>query len=302
MARILVMGAGAVGGYFGACLARRAHDVSFVARGANLEALSRDGLRITGAMGDFAIPHVDATDDPGRARPADLILLCVKNYDLEEASAAVAGLGATYLTLQNGVDAPIRAREILGPDVLAGSTGIVSDLPEPGHVHVVSDYAWIRFGEIDGGGVTDRVRTVGRWLDADGIEAVPVDDARIALWEKMALMCGMAGLTTLHRRPMGEILMNPDLRWAFTEILGECEAVARAGGVPLAEGFVDLRLRYAEGIDPAAMSSMSRDFARGRRIELDTFNGAIVRMGAELGIAVPHNAAVYEGIRAAAAP
>ena len=128
-----------------------------------------------------------------------------------------------------------------------------------------------------------------------------MDDARIALWEKMALMCGMAGLTTLHQRPMGEILMNPDLRWAFTEILGECENIARARGVPLPDDFVALRLRYADRIDPAAMSSMSRDFARGRRIELDTFNGAIVRIGAELGIPVPHNRAVYDGIRALSA-
>ena len=177
----------------------------------------------------------------------------------------------------------------------------MSDLPEPGHVHVVSTYAWVRFGEIDGGGVTDRVREVGRWLDVDGVEAIPVDDARIASWEKMALMCGMAGLTTLHQRPMGEILMDPDLRWTFTEILRECESVARGRGVPLPGDFVALRLRYADRIDRGAMSSMSRDFARGRRIELDTFNGAIVRMGAELGIAVPHNRAVYDGIRALSA-
>jgi 2-dehydropantoate 2-reductase len=299
MARIVVLGTGAVGGYFGACLARRAHDVTFVARGANLEALRRGGLRVTGAMGEFHIPHVDATDDPRAMEGVDLVLLCVKSYDLDAAAAVVAGLGATYLTLQNGVDAPGRARDALGPDVLAGSTGIVSDLPEPGHVHVVSSYAWIRFGEVDGGGVTDHVRRIGRWLDVDGIEAIPVDDARVALWEKMALMCGMAGLTTLHQRPMGEILTNPDLRWTFSEIIGECERIARAQDVPIPDDFVALRLRYAERIDPAAMSSMSRDFARGRRIELDTFNGAIVRMGAELGVAVPHNAAVYDGIRAA---
>jgi len=293
------MGAGAVGGYYGACLARRAHDVTFVARGRNLEALQIDGLRITGAMGDFHVPRVKATDDPSEAGASDLVLLCVKNYDLDEAAAAVRGLGGTYMTLQNGVDAPYRARDVLGSDVLAGSTGIVSDLPEPGHVHLVSSYAWVRFGELDGGGVTDRVRRVGSWLDADGIEAIPVDDARIALWEKMALMCGMAGLTTLHQRPMGEILANPDLRWMFEEIVGECERVARGSGVPLPENFVESRVRYAERIDPAAMSSMSRDFARGRPIELETFNGAIVRMGAELGINVPANAAVYSGIRAA---
>ncbi len=298
MARIAVMGSGAVGGYYGACLARRAHDVTFIARGANLDALRAKGWRITGAMGSFEVPRVSATDEPSSIAAADLLLLCVKNYDLDDAAASVRGIATNVLTMQNGVDAPGRARETLGDSVLAGTTGIVCDLPSPGHVHVVSDYAWIRFGEPDGGGVTERVRTVASWLNADGIEPIPVDDARIALWEKMALMCGMAGLTTLHQWPMGEILGDPGLRAAFEEIVRECELVARAHGVPLPDAFLEGRMQYADRIDPAAMSSMSRDFTRGRRIELETFNGAVVRMGAELGIDVPQNAAVYEGIRA----
>jgi 2-dehydropantoate 2-reductase len=115
----------------------------------------------------------------------------------------------------------------------------------------------------------------------------------------MALMCGMAGLTTLHQRPMGEILGDPKLRATFEAIVGECDAIARARGVPLPGDFVVQRMGYASRIDPAAMSSMSRDFARGRRIELETFNGAVVRMGAECEIDVPANRAVYDGIVAA---
>jgi 2-dehydropantoate 2-reductase len=297
VATILVMGAGAVGGYYGACLQRGGHDVTLVARGANLEAMQSSGVHVTGAMGDFVVSP-RATADASATGRADLVLLCVKNYDLDEAANAIRGIGDVVLTLQNGVDAPGSAREVLGDAVLAGSTGIVADLAEPGHVHVVSAYAWIRYGEADGGGVSERVGRVQPWLDVDGIEPIAVDDARVALWEKMTLMCGMAGLTTLYQRPMGEILGDPSLREAFELILRECEAVARSRGVPLPDDFVDARLRYAEGIDPAAMSSMSRDFARGRSIELDTFNGAIVRMGAELGIDVPQNAAVYDGIRA----
>ncbi|HYZ92260.1 MAG TPA: 2-dehydropantoate 2-reductase [Actinomycetota bacterium] len=299
MARVLVMGAGAVGSYYGACLARRAHDVTFVARGPNLEAIRANGIRVSGAMGEFSIPPMPATGTPSEAGQAELVLLCVKNYDLEAAAEAIRGIGSCVLTLQNGVEAAGRARDILGDVVLAGTTGIVCDLPEPGHVHLTSAYAWIRFGEPDGGGVTERVRSVARVLDADGIEPIPVDDARISLWEKMALMCGMAGLTTLLQRPMGEILGDAELRARFKAIVVECERVARACGVPLPDAFVDGRMRYADNIDRAAMSSMSRDFARGKRIELDTFNGAIVRMGAELGIDVPENADVYEGIRAA---
>lgn len=293
------MGAGAVGGYYGACLVRGRHDVTVVARGANLEAIRARGVRVTGAMGDFSVTPAAVTAHPSEAGRCDVVLLCVKNYDLDEAAKALGGIGDVVVTMQNGVDAPGRARDGLGDTVLAGSTGIVADLDEPGHVHVVSAYAWIRFGEPEGGGITDRVRRVAAWLEVEGVEPIAVEDARVALWEKMTLMCGMAGLTTLHQRPMGEILGDPSLRAAFEAILRECEVVARARGVPLPDDFVDARLRYAERIDPSAMSSMSRDFARGRSIELDTFNGAIVRMGVELGVDVPQNAAVYDGIRAA---
>ena len=299
MSDVLVMGAGAVGGYCGACLVRAGHEVTFVARGANLDALRSEGLRVTGAMGEIDAGAVSATDDPSSVR-ADLVLIGVKNYDLPDAARAVRGAGGVVLTLQNGVDAPDVARDILGDVVLAGTTGIVADLPEPGHVHVVSAYAWVRFGEWGTNGITERVERVHSWIDVDGIDAIAVPDARVALWEKMTLMCGMAGLTTLYQRPMGEILGEGSTREEFVAIFRECERVARAKDVHLPDDFIEQRIAYAENIDPAAMSSMSRDFARGRRIEIESFNGCVVRMGAELGIDVPANRAVYDGILAAA--
>lgn len=293
------MGAGAVGGYYGACLQRGGHEVTFVARGRQLDALSEGGLRVDGAMGRNVLPEVEATDDAAGVGGVDLILLCVKTYDLVDAARAVAPCDGIVLTLQNGVEAAGRAREVLSDRVLAGTTGIVADLTEPGRIEVVSAYAWVRFGEPDGGGLTDRVRTVADWLDVDGVDAIAEEDVRVALWQKMALMCGMAGLTTLHQRPMGEILGDPGLRQTFERLVAECERVARAAGVDLPGDFISDRLAYASRIDPGAMSSMSRDFARGRRVELDTFNGAVVRMGAELGIDVPANTAVEAGIREA---
>lgn len=299
MTDVLVMGAGAVGAYYGACLQRAGHEVTFVARGANLAALRSDGVRITGAMGEIAFEQVRTVDDPSSVR-ADLVLIGVKNYDLPAAAKQVRNVGGVVLTLQNGVDAPDVVRDVLGDVVLAGTTGIVADLPEPGHVHVVSAYAWVRFGEWDATGITDRVEAVHRVMDVDGIDAIAVGDAPVALWEKMTLMCAMAGLTTLYQRPMGEILAVPATRAELVAIFRECGTVARAKGVRLPDDFIDQRIAYAERIDPVAMSSMSRDFARGRKIELETFNGAIVRMGAELGIEVPANRAVYDGILAAA--
>jgi len=295
MTSVTVVGTGAVGGYFGACLQRGGRDVTFVARGRNLEALVSRGLVVSGAMGDFSLPSVTATDIA--PRDADLTLLCVKNYDLDEAAAPLAGGHGLVLTLQNGVEAPFRARDLLGPRVLGGSTGIVADLPEPGRVLVTSAYAWIRFGELNGGGVSDRVARAAEWLGVDGIEPIPGPDARVTLWEKMALMCAMAGLTSLHQKPMGELLGDGRLRDTFETIVAECWLVATKSGVPLADDFVRERMRYASGIDPGAMSSMSRDLKRGKRIELETFNGTIVRMGKELGVPVPENKLVYEALR-----
>ena len=294
--RVLVFGTGAIGGYYGACLVRAGYDVTFVARGATLDALRSSGLRITGSMGSFTVGELQATERP--SGDFELVLLCVKNYDLDEAAEAICSCSGIVLTLQNGVDAPYRARKIVGDRVLAGTTGIVDDMPDPGHVHVTSSYAWIRLGEPDGGGITGRVQRMTRWLHVEGVEPIPEADVRRALWQKMALMCGMAGLTTLHGKPMGEILGDPSLRRLFVQIVRECEAVARTKGIELPADFVDDRMRYAENIDSSAMSSMSRDFARGKRIEVDTFNGAIVRMGAELGVRTPRNADVYDEIRA----
>jgi 2-dehydropantoate 2-reductase len=249
---ILVMGAGAVGAYFGASLQRAGRTVAFVARGANLDALRTHGIRITGAMGDFELGDAAASDDPRTFESAKIVVLAVKAYDLGEAVRATDGLGEIYLTLQNGVDAPRVAREIVGDRVLAGTTGIVADLVEPGHVHVTSAYAWIRFGEPGGGGITERVRAVEAMLDVHGVEPIPAEDARVALWEKMALMCGMAGLTTLHQRPIGEVL-GGDLRATFEAIVAECGTVARADGVPISDDFIEKRLGYADRIDPSAM-------------------------------------------------
>ena len=302
-ARVLVMGAGGVGAYFGAALQAGGHDVWYVARGPNLDALRTSGLRVTGNCGSFSLGDVRATDDASEAGERDLVLFCVKNYDLDAGADAIESYAGLVLTLQNGVDAPYRLRERLGDRVLAGSTGIVCDLAGPGHVDVISDYAWIRFGEPDGGS-SARSEEVAGWLRAAGSERIQVEprtDMPVALWEKMALMCAMAGLTSLYRAPMGAILSDPQGLATFRRIVQECEAVARAGGVDLPPDFVDGRMAYASGIDPGATSSLSRDLARGRRAEIDTFNGSVVRIGAERGVAVPLNEAVYAGQRLFAA-
>src|SRR5205085_4193179 len=122
------------------------------ARGAGLEALRTSGLRVTGAMGSFDVAPVESTEAP--SGDFELVLACVKNYDLDDACEALRDCSGLVLTLQNGVEAPYRARKILGDRVLAGTTGIVDDMPSPGLVEVTSSYAWVRLGEPDGGGIS----------------------------------------------------------------------------------------------------------------------------------------------------
>lgn len=274
----------------------------FVARGENLRAMRAEGLRVTGRRGPIVLGEVRATDDPREAGERDLVLLTVKTYDLSEAVEDVRPCGGLVLTLQNGVQAPERVRGILGDVCLAGSTGIVADLAEPGRVEVRSPYARIRFGEIDGGR-SERVERVEGWLARGGwISAEPQNDIRIELWRKMALICAMAGLTTLYRSPIGPILADVAARATFRRLVEEVEAVGRAKGVPLPDGFAEERMRYADGIDPGATSSMSRDLLRGKRLELDALNGWIVEAGRDLGVPVPLNDAVVAGVRLLASP
>jgi 2-dehydropantoate 2-reductase len=299
MARVLVVGAGGVGGAFGAALADGGHDVAFVARGANLDALRQKGLRVEGTRGTIVLPSVAATDQPAEAGPRDLVLLTVKSYDLEEAAEAVRPCGGTVLTLQNGVDAAARVQAVLGDVVVAGTTGIVADLAEPGVVRVVSSYARITFGEPEGGW-SGRTDLVHRWLSVGGwIESRPQQDVRIALWQKMALICAMAGLTSLYRTSVGEILADEHGAATWRRIVTEVDTVARACGVPLPHDLIEERMAYAATIDPEATSSMSRDLARGKRVEVDHLNGTIVHLGRRFGIPVPANEAVYAGVRIA---
>jgi 2-dehydropantoate 2-reductase len=293
-ARVLVVGTGGVGGYFGAALAAGGRDVVFVARGAGLSALRSSGLRVSG-MRSFVLPSVSATDAP--SGEFDVVLLCVKTYDLSSAAALVRSCGGVVVTLQNGVEAASRVATVVGDRVLAGTTNVVADLVTPGEVSVVSSYARITFGE-PSRGMSLRASRVRDVLFCEGVDAVLVEDVGVALWEKMANICAMAGLTTRYGAPIG--VVREVYREEFVAIVAECSSVARAHGVPLPEDFVEARMRWADQVPAEATSSMLRDLVRGKRLEVDDLNGAVVRLGREVGVGVPANEEVYEAVRAAA--
>lgn len=290
--RVAVIGAGGTGGLYGAVLARAGHTVSFLARGAHLEAIRANGLAIRSAQfGTFTVP-ARVTDQPQQLAQADVILMAVKTPDLVAASQAAAqalGPATTVLTLQNGVEAPDRVADIVGVErVLVGTTGLETTILEPGVIGHLSSSHFLRIAELDGP-PTPRVESLVQVLVDAGIHASAAPSGRLALWEKARFLIPLAGVTAVCRTSIGPIVELPETRALAAELCAEVASVAAACGYPVEPSdFSSL----AE-TQPTMKASMARDFERGKRSELDELVGAIVRLGAERGVDVPAHRHVY---------
>jgi 2-dehydropantoate 2-reductase len=298
--RVTVMGSGGTGGYFGGLLARAGEEVTFVARGAHLEALRTKGLTVRSRLaGDFTIP-ARATDDPGQAGLADLVLFCVKSYDTESAAERLrpaVGPDTVILPVQNGIDSAERIARVVGPGRVIGGVAAVSSVVEaPGIIHHRAGPDVIRLGELDGR-PSARTERIADTLRRAGIKAELRSDIRVALWEKFVLICGLSGLTALTRLPIGGVLACSETRVLLRETMDETDAVGRAEGVTLPKDYVGQMLRFFEGLDPAIHGSLYYDLAAGRRLEIETLNGTVVRLGRERGVPTPANFAVYAALK-----
>jgi 2-dehydropantoate 2-reductase len=294
--RIAVMATGALGGYFGARMAAAGHDVSFIARGANLEAIRTSGLRIESVLGDLHLPDPHVTDDPGEVGPVDIVLFAVKLWDTEKAAAQalpLIGPGTRVITLQNGVDSPERLAPILGGNtVVGGSAYIATVLSAPGVVTHTSPFARMICGRIDGG--TDA--RLGAFVDAAreaGIDIAQSEAMNCERWQKFVFLVGLSGATGTTRMPLGPILADPDTRAFFYSLMAEVVAVGRATGVALPADYADDRMAFAEASPPGFKASLLHDLERGSRLELDWLAGKVVELGRALGVPTPANDAVY---------
>jgi 2-dehydropantoate 2-reductase len=304
---IVVVGSGAVGGYYGARLARAGHRVTFIARGAHLRAIRERGLLIWSPLGDFCV-QAAATDDPMKAGPADLTLLAVKTYDNDGVLPALPLLceseTAVVLTLQNGVDSADQVAAVVGRHrVLAGPTYIATAVSAPGLIEQTGTHRRIVFGEVfdPKPELTDRVRALAEVMTAADIQAEPVADARVPLWEKFIYLAAYAAFSGSARQPAGVIWGEPVVRARFLEAVDEIHAVARAEGVPVA---ADMRARVTSYMDtvPATMrASLLIDLQQRKRIEVEALQGAVVRRGAAHGVPTPIMSTLYAVLKAAAA-
>jgi 2-dehydropantoate 2-reductase len=297
--RVLVVGAGGVGGYFGARLARAGTAVTFLARGAHLEAMRRVGLRIRSAVDGEWVVEVEAVADVAGRPAADVVLFCVKSFDTETAAAAirpVVGPDTAVVSLQNGVDNEAILERALGPGHAVGGVAYVfATIESPGVIaHRLAGRVVV--GELDGR-PSPRLERLREAFARAGVPADVVADIRRALWEKYLMISAQAGTTALARTPIGVIRAVPQTWRMYRTIVEELAAVARAAGVPLGDGAVDAIVKTAEGLAPEALSSLYHDLVHGRRLELEALHGHAVRLGERLGVPTPTVFAVYAALK-----
>ena len=298
--RIAVIGAGGVGGYFGARLAQAGNDVAFVARGPHLAALRANGLRVESASGDSVLPRVAATDDPASIDPVDIVMFCVKLWDVERAAMQVAPLvarGGVAIPFQNGIDAPdILIRTLGAAHVLGGVAVIAASIRAPGVIAHVGSLAQLRVGAFDAE-LADRAQAFVDACTGAGIDAQVAPDIRRALWEKFVFLNALSGVTCLARQPVGGIRGHPELRSAFEAVMRETVAVGRACGVTLADDYIETRMRFLDGLPPEMRSSMLGDLLAGNRLEAPWLAGRVSQLAQESGVAAPVCATIYAALK-----
>jgi 2-dehydropantoate 2-reductase len=294
--RIAVLGAGGIGGYYGALLAKAGHDVVFVARGAHREALRRRGLTIRTPDGDLTLP-VAAVSEVEGVEPVDLVLFCVKTYDTEAAARSVAPLLARdtlVLTVQNGLDRAEAIAAMLGTgggSVLAAAVYAALQLAEPGVVVRTGAEARIVFGE-QGGAGSERTERLAAAFRQSGIVHEVAPDIDRVLWEKFLFITGIGGVTALARTGIGALRDSPEGRALLAASCAEIVAVARAEGAPLRPEAAAAALAQAGTLPGRWRSSMARDLEDGRRLEIDALSGAVVQRGRRSGVQTPVHQAI----------
>jgi 2-dehydropantoate 2-reductase len=298
--RIAVIGAGGIGGIFGAALAKAGAEVIFVARGAHLTAIRQNGLRIEGDRGETHIRPAQATGDIAAIGPVDIALLCVKLWDVEAAGARLGpliGPDTAVIPLQNGVDAHDRLIPSLGREaVMGGSAFVTGSIVAPGVIRQTGTYQRMTFGELDGR-MSARGQALADLCGKAGFDSVFSPDILVPLWDKFLLLVPLANINALTRVPLGQYRDDPDL-WELVEAsLRETEAVGRAEGVAIPSDSGGKALAMFRSMPPHHMTSMGNDLARGNRIELPWFAGKVVELGRKHGIATPVNRYVYAALK-----
>ena len=300
--RIAVFGAGGVGGFFGGRLAHAGEDVTFIARGEHLRAIKAGGLKVESPSGDFVVFPAKATDDVTEVGEVDLVILGVKAWQVPEAAhemKPLAGSRTTVLPLQNGVDAVSQLVAELGSDrVIGGLCRIVSFVVGPGHIRHAGFTPSIIIGELDNRR-TARTDTIEQVFKNAGLEISVAADIQVALWTKFLFIASFSGVGAMANAPAGVVRSDPKWRSHLLNAMEEIYALAHARGIKLPANSVDTVMASVDSLPEEATSSMQRDVAAGKPSELESQNGAVVRMAREAGIDVPTHTLIYQTLKPA---
>jgi len=301
--KFAILGSGAVGGYYGARLAKAGHDVTFIARGAHLAAIRERGMQIrSAALGDF-VARSRAEEDTAKVGPVDLVLVGVKTYDNPTALPLLRpmlGEGTLVLTVQNGVDSAGDVAAVAGEErTLGGTTYIATALESPGLIVQTGTHRRILFGEVFGvlPRLSDRVNRIAEAFAGADIEGGAVGDGRVPIWEKFVFLASLAGFTGASRLPIGPVWGDAFTKAQFLAGCREIEAVARAEGVPVAHDVVDRVIPYIDAIPGSMRSSLLIDLQQGKRIEVEALQGTVVRRGAARGVPTPIMSTLYSVLK-----
>ena len=297
--RIAVFGAGGVGGYFGGRLAQAGENVVFIARGEHLQALCTQGLRVESVKGDFMLPSVRATDDPAKAGEVDVVLLGVKAWQVPEAAKAMGSLigPETFVVpLQNGVEAPNQLAAVLGSQhVLGGLAKIISFKVGPGHIRHAGAEPYVAFGELDNRH-SERAERLRQAFERAQVTVEIPPDIQAALWEKFLFVVSWGGMGAVTRTPIGVLRSVPETRQMLEQAMHEIYTVAQAREIALPENAIRKTIAFVDTLPPSGTTSLQRDIVEGKPSELESWNGAVVRLAQEVEVNTPLNAFIYHSL------
>ena len=297
--KILIMGTGGIGGYYGGLLAQQGNEVTFISRGAHLYAIRHEGLKVKSVHGDFTVFPANATEDPAKVEPVDLVLFCVKTYNTDEAAEAirpVMGAQTVVMSLQNGIDAAERIGKVVGLEHVIGSaTWLSSAVEAPGVIKQISEFRRIVFGELNGD-QSERIQAIYEVLNHTGITVEISENIQKILWTKFVFIAATSSVGSLTRLPMGDYRSVPETRSLLSSIMQEVESLANAQGIMLDPDVVQKSLEFTDNAAPHIKPSMQLDVENGRRTELESMVGVIGRKGRELGVPTPTADFVYASL------
>ncbi len=297
--KIAIMGAGAIGAYYGALLARAGQDVTFIARGNHLQAMQQAGLQVKSYFGDFHLPTVQATDNPATVGVVDLILFTVKTYDAVSAAQAMqpmVGPETAVLTMQN-MNMAQQVGEIIGLEHILGSvTYVFSAVQAPGIISHTSNFHRLIFGEFSNQ-ITPRAEAIRDVLETSGAMIVLSEDIQVALWDKLMAISPLAAVSSVVGVPVGRYRDIPETRGLLHQAMTELESLARTRGVNLDPDVVQQKMRFVDGLEPGAIPSMQRDVLAGRPSEMEELVGMVVRIAAESTVDAPTYNFIYAALK-----